>query len=625
MALSNFNMPTGVSERNYFDLSTQSLTTTDFYTPKVVYSHEFCPGESWKCKVSAMTRTIPMYKPIYSDLLNNIRFFFVPFRTLMYDFNDWINNTQSTNIVHDSVFYTYTHHFLSAFLTGGIGRDDDNRTYHYYSYVEDVGSSAIYDFRINVTDSNTDIPSSGCYKFNKRGRQIYDVLLGLGYQLQFGNCSYNFDDDTSSESGLDQISLMPFLAYCKVQLDYYCNPLYTEYALLRNVLNAHYRAQNTNTVVLSVVLKSLFTVIEKMASYEPDYFTSTWESPFGPQVGSVGTNPNVVSSGIVVTDPANPDMGVDYGTGNSQYAAVYNNDNNSTETLTQYLDTALHKISNLFHRYNMTGVRAIDRYMSERGLKLDSAYTNRCIYLGHRSSPFTVSDVTSTGDYNSLGDYKGKALSYNLNGNFDFSGNEFGIIIGISTIVPKIQYCQGMPRHLHHLSLYDFFTPSLDKLGVQPIRCDELWSRHLDASVHLPSSDFGVRDSSVLGYSSMYSEYKCNPHCIRSGIFALPSQNGYKLDDSDYSESKGLMQSWHLWRLFDDYERQGNFLRDCEDREQYDRIFDMVDGSVDGFIQIFNFDVKSSLPMSKMFESYDFGEDEDNRKVNIRRGGTFVD
>lgn len=626
MALSNFNLPIGVSERNNFDLSTQTLTTTDFFTPKLVYSHEVCPGESWKCQVSAMTRTIPLYKPIYSDLSNNIRFFFVPFRTVMYDFNDFINNVSPHADAFDKVYYSRTSAFVLAFLDNNIVSGDDERTYRSYKYV-DMVSGTDYDFQVFVSSDSVDSPSTGKYKFNKRGRFLYDVLLGLGYQLQFGNVSVNLDTPSSSYRAgmsLDDFSVMPLLCYLKVYFDYYCNPLYTHYRECQHLLDTIFRSNTTSHSLGSSYIKQIFSLIEPV-SYDNDYFTSSWESPFGPQVGSTGTNPSQVVSGIQLNDPANPDAYVAYD--NSLNEATVENGNVGTDsiTLSQYLDTALHKISNLFHKYNMVGVRSIDRYMSERGIKLDSAFSNRCIYIGHRNSPFTVSDVTSTGDYDSLADYKGKALSYNLDGNFEFTSSEFGMIIAISTVIPRVQYCQGMPRHLHHLSIYDFFTPSLDKLGVQPIRCDELWSRNLDSSKTLPSQGLGISDSSVLGYTSMYGEYKCNPHCVRSGIFSLPSQNGIALSDINYSESKGLTQTWHLWRLFDDYERQGNYLRDTEDREQYDRIFDMVDGTVDGFIQIFNFKVKCSLPMSKMFESYDFGEDEANRKVNVRRGGTFVD
>ena len=84
-------------KKHKFHLPSVNCTTQDFFNLKPVFCREVVPGEDVKINMSAFARLSPMVKPAYARCSMVNRAFFVPYRTIFPDWNDFI--TESKNSV----------------------------------------------------------------------------------------------------------------------------------------------------------------------------------------------------------------------------------------------------------------------------------------------------------------------------------------------------------------------------------------------------------------------------------------------------------------------------------------------------------------------------------------------
>lgn len=619
MALNNVNVKSGARHRSTSDLSTTTILTTDFFTPKVIYTHEFVPKEKWHARIDSLTRCLPMYKPAYADIKANMRAFFVPLRTLYYKWNSWITNTNDGVDLPETMAYFNVVDFVKAMcyklpngttpFCSSITSLSYNRSEVPSTDSEPAGAPSAYDFCYlwdYVDELQAEKTSINYVILNAKGRAVWSILRGLGYHFA---TAFAINDETSLTYVKDK-SALPLIAYLKVYFDYYVNPRDSVmYQWFKVTLDQIYKTdswhlsckfydEDADDNLLYWIFQAIFDV-----NYSLDYFTSAFEQSMGPETS------NCYSESFTIKDVTVDNLDIRGQQNSNKIAALVRKDPNSNlaYTLSQYLDTGLHLLSDVLKRYQLSGMHPSDRYLTQRGVKLRSEYNNKSIYIGHKESPFNIQDITSTGD-SSLAEYKGKALNYNLNANFEFDSEEFGFIIIISTVVPDVKYFEGEPRYIHHLSRTQFFSEEFEPLGVQGIQASEL----LADITHFKGSQAranNINEDSIIGYTDRYGEYKANPHAIVAGDFSLGSRNeGYR--------------SWHVLREIEKRVKISEEFRSSLDRGQYDRIFEVTDANFDGFIQVFNIDCRPSLPMSSMFESYEF-ECDDNKTVNVQTGGQF--
>ena len=117
-------------KKHKFHLPSVNCTTQDFFNLKPVYCREVVPGEDVKINMSAFSRLSPMVKPAYARCNMVNRAFFVPYRVIFPDWNDFITESQnSEGFVPDSVPYV------------------DDKTLRYFFYR--LGDSS-HPFAINV-------------------------------------------------------------------------------------------------------------------------------------------------------------------------------------------------------------------------------------------------------------------------------------------------------------------------------------------------------------------------------------------------------------------------------------------------------------------------------------------
>lgn len=93
---SNVKIPKATEHFSTFNLSCDHVTTQDFFKIKPVYTRMLVPGQSIKVDMSHISRLAPLAKPFYGSVTMTNRAFFVPLRTIMEGFNEFITDTPYT-------------------------------------------------------------------------------------------------------------------------------------------------------------------------------------------------------------------------------------------------------------------------------------------------------------------------------------------------------------------------------------------------------------------------------------------------------------------------------------------------------------------------------------------------
>lgn len=613
--LSKIRLRTAQKNKNKFDLSCDHITTTDFMRLAPVYFKPIVPGETWSCNMQTFTRLSPLVNPMYGRCRIINRAFFVPMRTIFKNWNEFI-----TDVPVDNVFLKVPRVKLS---------DLANCLFENSSVTQ---STTVYDFKFDNAN----------YVLSPSGRKIWTLLQSLGYRFSIGYYVQNTSND-------DYVSALPLLAYLKIYKDWYKSQQYTN--IDEYIPNSIFEISADSSLVGDPYLSGVSDMLgyATTAIYDQDYFTSSWDRPVAPNNSlnsantllditndSTGTNATNVKSRVRSAGasgtlyPSTPNIAGD----------VQGTAQPTPGNITQYAIDALKALSDYLKRHQLAGGLAMDRMLARFGMKPSDAALNRSVYLGKDEVNVQIADVmaTSNGDVQIeglqqsktiLGDYAGKGLGYSDNGHFKYDSNEYGFVVIVSSLVPKVGYVQGMNRNVLHLNRLDFFTPEFDALGVQAIARKELLSGYNGpgAQQKLTSLTPSVALDGIFGYTSRYAEYKQG--CIYdnlTGDFSVPSLNA----DSTVGS---VNSAWHLNRLIDpssvtvDSISHNYGFVSASDSAQYDRIFSIpgyinqeTETSYDHFINIFHFNVTSYLPMAPLFDDYQF--DGGSRDVTIDVNGT---
>lgn len=576
---SKTNIPVAVKEYSQHDLSCQHITTSNFMFMDVALCMELAPKQRLDISHDIFARLEPLPVPTFGRATLRSKAFWVPIRTIMPAWNDFITDTphcfnngdssivSNVPLIFNSVWVDFLASEPCSFIVTN-GQKPDFSLHNRNFVLEDR-------------------------KFTDYGRYVYKIIRSLGYSP---NLSYNIEHADS---------LLPLFGLLKLYLDwlYPSQFAHTEdYSYLTSLLLRNDPISSSESFITSNDLIVIFNTFYYI-SYESDYFTSAWDNPVAP-------NDSLTSEFSI------PDISDIQGrvSNNEQSAYIESTDDNVLNRVSQYSLDALKSLTDYMKRHQLVGSRALDRYLSRFGVSLSSEKLNRSVLLGTYSQDIQFGDVTSTSDTltSPLGSYAGKGITYGENSFEVDSQGESGFFYVITSIVPATQYYQGINRHVMHTTKLDFYTPEFDALGVQAISSSEYYSPLDVSSVSFESSN----RETVFGFTSRYAEYKV-PHSLISGDYVLKSLNVGK--DS--------------WTLFRDVEIDGQSLDEyvhdvtnvfATDRNQYNRIFYNTDPSPDHFNVIHNFNITSHFPGSSLFDTYEFRDEDKSDKVAVDVGGTTI-
>lgn len=574
----------GLNSHSHLDLSHDHITSSNFMDLQPVCYRHMIPNEKLSVQANAFARLAPLAVPTYGRARLNMRAFFVPFRTVMPRFTEFITDTVASKFVSNtspsvgivaSTPIIQASTIVSAFNNGVIVYE--NGTYP----LTEAGTSSTYDY----------VSGGNYYRFTVMGRRLYKVLLSLGYEIIPAKKS----DIIFSALGL--------LCYLRIFFDWYSVSQYMDTSTYQRFASWFtYDDPNSRFEMSSSDLIALASYVLRVA-YDGDYFTSAWDNPVAPNSGLYSSFllPDIsVGAGVVTQSP----NGTPVVQGSSSVTDV--------SQLSQYSIDALKALTDYMKRHQLAGARQIDRYLADFGINLDADKLDRSTYLGLSSMDIKIGDVmshanTSTDPNESnLGDYAGQGI---INGGkrFDFTTSEFGMFIIVSSILPSGGYYQGFDRNNLHTTKDQFFLPDFDALGVQSIAKGELY---------VSPNEVFVGDGSyseTFGYISRYAEYKAPRNFVTGDIRVKSALVGG--------------DSWHMMREFDDLsfdESLANVVHSLpfclgRDASQYNRIFNYKSDDKDKFYIVYHFDIGAYSPCKSLFDTYEF--ENQNKEITMDANG----
>lgn len=564
--------PAAVNQFN--NLSCDHITTSNFMELQPVYYRHLTPAdETLTVTAEAFSRLQPMPVPTMGRAQQNIRGFWVPYRTLMSSWNTFITDTYEG--LQTRLPMVTSSAFTMLFLSEDMSTTTNENK---FDFLYNTGTTSKY------------------YKFTPFGRKVYKIILSLGY------------DYTIGDLGDITYNALALLAYFKVINDWYYPSQYVADSFLSSLLSNIYRGGFSS--LSASQLHEAFKYAAAVDMYNPDYFTSAFDNPEGPSVvANTSIIFNDISSGglpVQLTSQGNTPY-IEIGEGSSTGEGLV-----TLPKLTEYGLHTLHTLSDYMKRHQLAGSRALDRYLARFGVTLSTEKLNRSTYIGVKSTPLQFSSVESNSSTEgaTLGDYAGKGQSFIQDSFTCNPQNEYGMFLIINSFVPQVGYVQGIDRHNLHLSNYDFYNPEFDALGNQAISKLELYNnivRYVDNSEDVVNK--------VFGFTPRYSEYKV-PRDFLTGDFRCRSVGAETL------------QAWHMMRLFD-YTDYDEVVHDIDfvsatDAKQYGRIFyENTENGSDQIHCIFRFHVNLASHQKPLYDVFDFSND-DGHDVILDSNGVKV-
>lgn len=494
------------------------ITTNSFMRPSPIYADELFPDRQIDISVNSFCRLNPLPRPVLSRAKVYNRAFFVPYRTIFRDFTQMLTSSPvpvsgAPLSVPNNVPFLYNRTLVTWLV-------------RHSSLLS--GTPSEFDFKLAGSTLSTQ--PDGAYKLNDVGAFGYKILRSLGY-----NPVFNVSKDFS-------VSALPLLAYIKVVLDWYYPSVYA-YSDEFSYWEALFSSLSFDMGVPSDFLDHFTAFVRYLAycGYEPDYFVSAWDNPVGPnslQFEAAVNIPDVTAPDLGSTSTPRVSNRVSNVDDNGTPAVINSSDGGNASPMrqfTQYTLDALKSLSDWTKRHSLVGVRALDRYLAEFGINLQSELLKRSYYLGFSSFELNFYDVMSHADTDeaSLGDFAGKSFA-NGSKKFSFKADEFGLFIVINSVVPLVSTYQGTARHVFHINPLDFYRGQFDRLGVQPIRKCELYVPK-NGAAPVNGNGFELANQ-VFGFIPRYAEYQTHLDLV-TGRFELATQN---LDLRGYFQGRDL-------------------------------------------------------------------------------------
>lgn len=584
---------TAIDKRSRLSLDYHHVTTNDFMFMRPVFYRHVLPSEHGKIRQMAQFRLAPVAVPTYGRAKANVRTFFVPYRTIMPNWTEFITDTVAFSDVGSTtvgLIEGVPHFSSSAMLTlFGIG-------------FINIGDVSIPLSEIAPNSSVCDFVYDGtARKLTPLGKACYAIFVGLGYQFVLGK-----------EPGI-VYNALNLLAFAKIWLDWYSQSAYMDTVLAKSleILFSHSSLFGYELTYddLVAILTASWSV-----NYDGDYFTAAWDEPVSPTQGNF--------SDFVIKDITNSssnavqNRGVVPGTGNATTPVIMNATVNGTlGSVSQYQLDALKSLNDYLRRNAISGSRAVDRYLARFGIQLSSEKLKRSIYYGNMMADITFGDVmshadtSSSGELSNLGDYSGRGDGV-CNKEFEYdAGGEYGVLMSVCSILPNAGIVQGYDRHNVHFAKTDFWTPEFDSLSVQAVQKGEVFLDRFNPGFVAGATDY----QKTFGFVPTYAEYKVGRSFV-SGDYACPASN-----------IGG--NSWHLNRMFDSTSF-GNSVDNLvhsvafgrgDDRQQYDRIFTNTTDANEHFNCVFHTNVDAVASCRSLFDTYDFKDE--GKSIDMQTNG----
>lgn len=629
-----------VVKRNTFNLTSQHLTSAEFMQNNVIYSDYVVPTDKFRITPVFEGRCAALQNPSFINTEYHVRGFYVPHSIVWKRFDDFVNGN-------------YTLKDGQHLNTGCPVVTDRDLTLMFVNRYTvpspiPISSSDIvskdYSHEVDFILPNTgeDGQYYGFY-FTTEGRFVYKLLRSLGYKMNFVNDVY-----LSNE-----MNAFPILSYFRIFLDYFVPSLYYNTSAC-NLLLSHVYDTSTNSLNIcqnETAVGDLFkqALDEVYRCYYPsDYLTSVWSQPQSP-LGSAQDNKfsqlGIVPefSEILKQTSGSNNLNLQNADNNGVESTGINSLPNSQSTVgNPWVQRNLQKIADWLTRTRFSGSDKLINILTRFGVKPDNVQLLRSRMVGHFTQPLIVQDINATSTTYArdpetqkdivLGEYAGKMFTQAQNNrSFEFDCDDYGCIIITSMITPKdINYFEGISRNVLKTQPLQWFQPEFDSMGTQLVS-----RRELVSGLTFDIPQFGMENyvaSKTYGYVPRYAEYKHamsnisgdfmvnhlnlgydSYHHMRS-LFKIGRYRSDTMVDPQYNTlvpntgSQDDVNGVSLGSNPELLDANRNLLIKAQDANQYNRIFNVQDNTIDHIYTMYYFNVSASRPMGSIADSIDIDD-----------------
>lgn len=504
----------GRPSRAGFDLSKKFCFTAKAGQLLPVYWKMLLPGTKVNLKDMHFTRTMPVNTAAYTRIKEYFDWYFVPLRLINKNLNPaLVNMLDQSNIA-------------TSLIQNKVVSDEI--PYTDYSTITEVFNK----FEESVGDDQFDvagfkrIPQSiKLMRHLRYGNFLYDTAWNSLSDKNMGYSSVK-DFNLYAQWNLN-VNILPLAAYQKIYCDHFrfeqwekAQP-YTynfDYYSGGNILTDY---QRNPSDLLSK--DNLFTL--RYANYPRDLFMGILPSS---QLGSVATV-NVKSGSNSRVALASQQGNLIGTVGSDGVTVSLKNNLALTPAITPELQARTFGLLSTFDILSFRIANAIQRMREIQqcagqgykeqlearwNVKLSTALSDHCTYIGGNSSQINISEVLNNNldAVQSQAEIKGKGVGSG-SGSESFETQEHGILMCIYHACPVLDYeLSGPDLQLLNTYATDLPQPELDNLGLESLPLFTLMNR---ASNSYPSS---FKSNTILGYVPRYIAYKTDVDCIEGAF-----------------------------------------------------------------------------------------------------------
>lgn len=556
-------------DRNAFDVGYTNKFTSSLGMLLPCYVRECNPNEHYRINPRMLCRSMPMNSAAFIQCTQNVEFYFVPYRLLWSSFPQWFVGTKYdvTSLKSNEEKATFPTFDLGSIYQGIIGD--------------------------NIAGAYSDVLG---YSLTKGALRLLDLL---GY----GDLSH-FNDITNVNIENLQVSPFRLLAYQKVCSDYYRVANYESSRIKAYNIDNPLSWGGQSSVFLSFVSNYLQL---RYRPWKKDLYTISSTSFQGNDFMS-----NIINAPSFPVDSRYASMLPD----TDRSARNFQGQLYSRESPSAGFNVTVSNLRSAFaldKLYRLSAQAGDGDYKSQIKARFGFdpyAPQYKSEFVGAASAPVKIDQVTTTADtLSSNGDngtpagrIYGNAYAQEASGVFDYDVKEHGILIGISSFVPDVDYSSyGINPFNTKINREDYFQPEFDNLGKQPLTslCFNPWKKVALSGPGQVGSKLQLVNT-VLGWFPRYIEYKTSVDEVHGQL------NGWLNRSFDRAPSLAL---WTAPRFnssdskkFDNWRDNGLSLDFFYiDPSLYDSIFVNQyrgDQSEDQFICEVTNNVQAILPMS---------------------------
>lgn len=466
--------------RSSFDLSHTKQFTLDMGQLIPCDVIPVVPNDIIDLGAQSVIRFTPMVAPSFTDINCYVHYFFVPYRLLMLDSEGtWMD-----------------------FISGGLTGDSKPSL-----PLADYASGSIH----CTSFTSGDMLVNGYGDGLPNGTQKFTLWDYLGFPV-------------ASSGGVDwsnadcSPSAFPFRAYSKIFNDWYRDP----------ILQQKERHLDSSNIAFRNMQKDYFISALPSPQLGTPPTLSIFGSPFVQYAdtaqatgvaSSVGLSSNVLN--LAADNSGSLQLGTDspnrhlYGSGgaNTNLKPLYVDLTNASTSVTVNELRVLYATQRFMERNMVSGgnMRMQDFLVAHFGTAPNDETLQRAEYLGGSKFPILINQVAQTSETSSnspQGNLTGEGVAVSSDHMFKYRAKEFGIIMGIMSIMPDTLYYGGIDKEWLKRTKEEFLFPEFAELGASEVYTAEIFAD--------PSSVLGT--NGIFGYQGRYDEYRTMPSKICAGM-----------------------------------------------------------------------------------------------------------